>query len=295
MRLLQLHYFCALAQREHLYQTASELYISPSALSASISRLESELGVKLFDRVGRNIRLNDNGKLFYSRVSRILNELENACSEIKCSENTSENVLNIATSTHVLWEDAFSGYIRRNPHVLFNHRVVSFDRIASAETADSFDFIITALNDLDVENFEYELIIPNDRPLLAVYEGHPFSDLDSISLIEAANEPFIALSRSFSMRQYFDSLFELADIKPNIVAEGDYSLRAKLIKDRMGITLTTVMGSGSVLLQGLKFINITEPVQPRIHAIFWKKGKKLTPQAAAFKSYLKSYYKNYQP
>ena len=295
MRLLQLNYFCALAQREHLYQTASDLYISPSALSASIRRLESELGVKLFDRVGRNIKLNENGKLFYSRISRILAELDNACSEIKKNGESYENELNIATSTHVLWEDAFSGYIRRNPHILFNHRVIAFDRIASPETANSFDFIITSLSDLNIEEFEYELLIPNDRPLLVVYEGHPLASLESVSLSQVANEPFIALSRSFSMRRYFDSLFELADVKPNIGAEGDYSLRAKLIKDRMGITVSTVMGSSSILLSGLKFVDIAEPVHPRIHAIFWKKGKKLSPQASAFKSYLKAYYKNYHP
>lgn len=293
MRLLQLHYFCALAQREHLYQTATDLYISPSALSAAISRLESELGVKLFDRIGRNIRLNENGKIFYSRISRILNDLDSACAEMKNSSIDSENVLNIATATHVLWEDAFSGYIRRNPHIQFNSSVISVDRMAGAETSDTFDFIITSLSDLDLEKYEYEVIIPNDRPLLAVYDGHPLAERESVSLSEAANEPFIALSKSFSMRKYFDSLFELADVKPNIVAEGDYSLRAKLIKDRMGITVTTIMGSGSVLLQGLHLINISEPIHPRIHAIFWKKGKKLSAQAKAFKTYLKSYYKNY--
>jgi len=68
MKLLQLYYFRALAEKEHLYRTATELYISPSALSTTISRLEKELGVQLFDRVGRNIRLNDNGKkILYPR------------------------------------------------------------------------------------------------------------------------------------------------------------------------------------------------------------------------------------
>ena len=62
MKLQQLHYFKALAEREHLFQTATELYISPPALSTAISRLEEELGVPLFDRVGRNIRLSENGK-----------------------------------------------------------------------------------------------------------------------------------------------------------------------------------------------------------------------------------------
>ena len=72
MKLLQLYYFKALAEREHLTATAAELYISPPSLSAAISRLETDLGVPLFDRVGRNIRLNDKGRQFYDHVKLAL-------------------------------------------------------------------------------------------------------------------------------------------------------------------------------------------------------------------------------
>jgi len=293
VNLLQLYYFRALAEREHLYQTAMELYISPSALSTAISRLENELGVKLFDRVGRNIRLNDNGKKFQSRVVRILDELDRACTELKNPDTMIEQRLNVVTSTHVLWEDPFSEYIRRNPSVQFNHHTMSVERIGNSSLTANCDFIITALADVSTENYEYAILIPNDRPVLAVYEGHPFAGRKEISLSEARSESFIALSKTFSMRRYFDNLCEIAGFKPKIVAEGDYSLRAKLIKDGMGITISTVTGSKSILMKGLKFIEISEPIHPRVQAIFWRKGKELSPHARAFKSFLQSYYENY--
>ena len=68
MEFLQLRYFVELAKREHLTQVAEAMYVSPSAISSSISRLEEELGVKLFDRVGRNIKLSPYGKEYFFYV-----------------------------------------------------------------------------------------------------------------------------------------------------------------------------------------------------------------------------------
>lgn len=226
-------------------------------------------------------------------MERILDELDRACTELKNPERVFEQKLDIITSTHILWEDPFSYYIRCNPKILFNHTTASVERIADSKFTSNCDFIITALTDIPTENYEYAVLIPNDKPLLAVYEGHPFAERRTISLSEARNEPFIALSKGFSMRRYFDTLCEIAGFAPKIVAEGDYSLRTKLIKDRMGITISTVTGSRSALMRGIRFIEITEPVHPRVQAIFWRKGKELSPQAKSFKSFMQSYYENY--
>ena len=64
--LLQLDYFRRLAASEHITATARELYISQTALSNMLSGLEKELGVRLFDRVGRSIRLNEAGRVYLS-------------------------------------------------------------------------------------------------------------------------------------------------------------------------------------------------------------------------------------
>ena len=64
MDLLQLNYFRTVAHLEHMTHAADELVIAQPALSQTIARLENELGVPLFDRLGRRIRLNLFGKAF---------------------------------------------------------------------------------------------------------------------------------------------------------------------------------------------------------------------------------------
>ena len=68
MTLLQLQYFKTLAKVLHYTQAAKELHIAQPSLSYSISELEKELGVKLFDRAGNRITLNAQGKIFLKYV-----------------------------------------------------------------------------------------------------------------------------------------------------------------------------------------------------------------------------------
>ena len=76
MNLSQLYYFRKLAQLEHYTKAAKELYITQPSLSDSISSLEQELGIALFQREGRNIKLTKYGREFYQYVCSALNELE---------------------------------------------------------------------------------------------------------------------------------------------------------------------------------------------------------------------------
>src|SRR5690349_12115287 len=76
MELQQLKYFQTVARLQHFTRAAEELYISQPSLSRSIARLEEELGAPLFDREGRQVRLNRLGQTFLKRVERVFNELE---------------------------------------------------------------------------------------------------------------------------------------------------------------------------------------------------------------------------
>ena len=69
--LTQLQYFKELAERQHLTQTANHLMISAPSLSATIARLEKEVGCQLFNREGRNIYLNDQGRTYLKYVNII--------------------------------------------------------------------------------------------------------------------------------------------------------------------------------------------------------------------------------
>lgn len=76
MNVAQLRYFVAVAQLEHYSRAAKALYITQPALSNSMNRLEKELGVQLFENIGRNIVLTPQGKDLLVSVSAALKELD---------------------------------------------------------------------------------------------------------------------------------------------------------------------------------------------------------------------------
>ena len=94
MNLFHLRYFETLARTEHYSKAAEILSITQPSLSYAISTLESELGIQLFEKRGRNIVLTKYGKAFYSNVKEILANLDNAVRDIKLVAN-GEGEINI--------------------------------------------------------------------------------------------------------------------------------------------------------------------------------------------------------
>ena len=109
MELLQLQYFKTVAELEHLTKAAEVCSVSQPTLSASIQRLEMELGAKLFDRKGRGIELNACGRLFLSYVNIILDQIENAKNDVRDFARQQKNTI-VADGTSIYM---FSGLVER--------------------------------------------------------------------------------------------------------------------------------------------------------------------------------------
>ena len=74
MNLNNLAYFLKVAEKEHITRAAEELHMTQPALSRAIGALETELGAELFERDGKNIRLNENGILVRRSAEHIFQE-----------------------------------------------------------------------------------------------------------------------------------------------------------------------------------------------------------------------------
>jgi len=72
MEMMELRYFAAVAKTQNIHRASQDIGISPGSLSKAVSRLEDELGVKLFARVGRNIVLSPEGRVLKQRAHEIL-------------------------------------------------------------------------------------------------------------------------------------------------------------------------------------------------------------------------------
>src|SRR5262245_47708690 len=88
METFELRYFLAVAQFENIHRASEKLNVAPASLSKAVSRLEAELGKKLFLRQGRNIRLTDHGKLLRQRASQLIQLEESTKLEISGHKGT---------------------------------------------------------------------------------------------------------------------------------------------------------------------------------------------------------------
>jgi DNA-binding transcriptional LysR family regulator len=293
--LTQLQYFKELAEREHLTQTANHLMISAPSLSATIARLEREIGCKLFNREGRNIFLNDRGRIYLKYVNQVFDALENAKREVTDVANQQNMHLSIAISSPIVWHKSLQAFIKTNPHITLSHTLVKRDRFEDTSFCAKFDFVITATSDLSGSDWESEILMLDDRPVLAVYPSHPLAQCKEIRFIEAKDENFIAVTKDFSMRKFFNDSCELAGFSPKIVLECDYMLRSIMLASEYGIVFTTESGARAGALSNAVFVNIIDPPLRRTQAIFVNKRHYLSKAALAFRDFMVEYHRQLPP
>ena len=119
-----LRYFSVLAQVEHYTLAAARLGISQPSLSSAIHHLESELGgVQLFEKVGRNIRLTDEGRYFHEKVDAALQELQTASMTLRDSKSVAPVIIRLGVISGTLGgivAQEIADYIRQNDRIRFH-------------------------------------------------------------------------------------------------------------------------------------------------------------------------------
>ena len=115
--LLQLRHFQVVARHQHVSRAAAELRVAQPALSRSIARLEAELGVALFDRHGRRVRLNRFGALFLARVQNALGELDQARQELRDAAGLARGTVAVAVETLRMVTELAAGFLADHPEV----------------------------------------------------------------------------------------------------------------------------------------------------------------------------------
>lgn len=213
MELLQLKYFLAAAKYEHITQAAKVLHIAQPALSQSIHRLESELGVLLFDRKNRGIALNDMGKRLEERLLPIMSALDHLPAELQAvNENASRTIrLNLLTATALVTSCIIS-YKSLHSDIIF--------QLSQDQNDTVYDLSISSAIPGNVLDSKSLLLLQEDF-FLAVPANSPYSLRQSISLEETRNEGYISFSGSKPIRTICDQFCLAAGFTPHIAFESD--------------------------------------------------------------------------
>ena len=290
MELLQLRYFSALAHNGNLTKTANQLFISPSSMSQTISRLEAELEVKLFDRCNNRMVLNEYGKAFLKNVDAALEEIDKSVETLSKLKTRNQNLITIGVVTQNAFLDCFTEFLKEYPEAVLSHSVVALDDLVNNNSLIPYDFIIASPLDVEHLDLSFASLYQGDHPILLVPTEHPFAKYKEISLQELKNEPFVCLPKGYSSRNYFNHLCRLAGFTPRISIECDYFLREKMVKNGLGVTVVTGHTRRMRHTKGISYIDIVDPVFPREMGTFWSKDKELSDIAVKFIDFAVEYY-----
>ena len=213
MELLQLRYFHEVAQTQHMTNSAKRLGVAQPALTQAIRRLEGELDAKLFERVGRNIRLTPCGEALEDKVAPLLaafDEIPSAIAQAKGQERNTVRIDVEAATTMTV--DAIAAFRATVPQAAFV--------INQANSEARWDVRVrteahggAAMPDARTSE------VFRERICLAVPKAQ--ANGEPIRLADFAGAPFVCLAGTRGFRGVCDELCLKAGFAPNVVFESD--------------------------------------------------------------------------
>lgn len=277
MELLQLRYFLAVAESEHMTNTAKLLHIAQPALTQSIHRLEQELGVSLFERAGRGIRLSPAGAYVRDRVKPAMETLENVARDVQLFQQGEQGVVRVGVhAASGVAIDGIAAYSELNPHVSFE--------ITQDERERHRDVIVTTITPRGSSTVEnaMEKTPFSERIGIAVPASSTLGD--TASLADFANERFIALAGSRRFREVCDTFCARRAFTPHIAFESDNPLVVKkMIGLGLGVGFWPDHSWGDLDPKSCRLVHLQEPEFTR--DVIVAKTSRCTPDSEAQRFY----------
>ena len=300
MDLNQLHYFRVVAEHEHITRAAEHLHISQPSLSATISRLEKELGVTLFTRTSNTIQLNENGKIFLRHVNRMYTELDQGLLELRKKQEDGTGRISFCTFGPGITDDLIPRYVLSHPSVSITHTTASLEDMAARLNNDTIDF---AISTQPLKSGEYNWApLYTDHMIILLSAAHPLSGEPTIHMKDLAHERFAVFNADMNHLDLTLRLCGQAGFSPDIIYNGnEISLILTLVASNVCIFLCQaangIFGKDDPRTSNTKatiWPSICDPNEPIPVGILTRKNKELSPAAREFIVLIKREYSNLQ-
>jgi DNA-binding transcriptional LysR family regulator len=256
-------------------------------LSRQIRDLEDEMGVQLLERTAKSVRLTDAGRAFLDEARAILKRTDDAVGKVRAIAGKGETELHIGDwplATGRIMPALLRAYQKAMPNVKVKvHDWPVEKNIAEVrEGRLQLAIILPPLKANALDELRFEPLFTG-RVCLAVSCDHPFAARRSVSLADAAREPFVGLTREDYPRylEYLNAIFVRVNDKPRLVEEQDgWSGVFSSVSAGVGVALTSD-AFNYAFDDRIKLVRLTPEPKRVAVGIITRKGK-LGPAAAKF-------------
>ena len=220
MNLYHLRYFATLAHLEHYTKAAEILSITQPSLSHAIASLEKELGVKLFEKEGRNVVLTKCGQAFLIDVEQALDMIDSSVNKLQMTGRGEGriDIVELRTLSSTVVPGFVKGFLDSTP----DKKIDFYFHSSTGLTSDMIQglkdrkYDIAFCSMMDNEPLIEFIPVAKQELVLIVPKGHPLEKRSSIDLKDTLSYPHIAFSKRSGLRYVIDKLFHKCGGYPQI-------------------------------------------------------------------------------
>jgi len=283
--------FCDLVDTGSFSRAAESNYVSQSAVSQQVAKLERDLSVQLISRGGGLITATAAGKAFYDGAREILRRYEQLLGEVHGASDAVRGVLRVGTiySVGFYQLDPFvRKFFQEHPEVALHVTYTNWNHISAAIISGEMDLGVVACPDT---NRSLEILPLRDEELVAVLPpSHPLVGRKTIQAKDLANEPFVAFMANIPTRRHIDKLLKSQRTNVDVKMEFDnIELLKRAIMAGAGISILPRENVEAEANRGeLAYVRFKDPhFWTRPIGVLRRRGRQASPAEEMFVGILK--------
>jgi len=284
---MELHYlklFNIMAAELNFSKTADTLYISQPAVSMQIKKLEQDLGFKLFDKVGKNLYLNENGKLLYKYTKQIFSLIEEAETKLYIQNNTVRGSINIGASNtpgNYILPQILGEFKAMYPEVDTNLHIANTHEIERMIFSNELDFAVNG-GDIPYNNQVYVEELATDDVVFVAAPSNSLTKSEFIEPVQLINAKYITHERNSQLYKLVEDITGELGLPFSItMVLGSIDAIKQAVSSNLGITIVPKSAARIELGYGfLKQLKIRDWYWKYPYNLIYHKKKNITPAAA---------------
>lgn len=284
MNLQHLRYLLAVARTGSFTRAAGTMHVTQPTVSSAVAELESELGVRLFNRSGRSAQLTMEGRTLVNYAIGIQDLVDEARDRLTNRNGTPQGGFRfgaIDAAAIYLLPETLREFLDTRPGIELTVEVAGSRQLVRAllENRSEFAFITLPFDHDRLKT----LSLYNDPLVLVVGGSHDFARKKLVTLQQVALEPLILFHADSISRRVIDARFRKDDLSPRVVMEmGSPEAMRKLVEVGVGIsflprlTVRDALESGTLREVGVRNVRFHREI-----GIAWKKTRYFGPAIEA--------------
>jgi LysR family hydrogen peroxide-inducible transcriptional activator len=275
MELHQLRYFVAAAECGNISRAAERCHVAQPSLSQQLKKLESLLGVNLFDRVGRGIAITDAGRALLPRARQILAQVRDTEANLRREAAGCGGTLivgAIPTMAPYLLPPALEKFRSAYPDCQISVREALTEQLAEALVNNEIDCALLS-TPLEDELLEIE-ILAEEELLVAVPERHPAAGKSQLGVTDLRGQPTISLEDMHCLGRQIEGFCSARHLSRRVVCRSTQMLTIlELVGLGIGVSIIPAMAAAADHAGRCRYLPLRPGKPTRQIAVAWHHGR----------------------